>query len=145
MEAFRKFYLLSFVFVLVKDAIIYLLQLFIKSKAVRKRSLFIKHVLLLLTLCEKCPNTQFFLVRILPYSDWIRRFTGYGKIRIRGNTDQKKLRIWTLFAQCELTREIVGRLKSISSTIIVDRNFSCYSVYYWDSYNRHIYTYILCI
>ena len=33
------------------------------------------------TLCEKCPNTEFFLVRILPYSD------------------QKKLRIWTHFTQ----------------------------------------------
>ena len=30
----------------------------------------------------KCPNTEFFLVRILPYS-----------VRMRGNTDQKKLRI----------------------------------------------------
>ena len=30
----------------------------------------------------KCPNTEFFLVRILPYS-----------VRKRGNTDQKKLRI----------------------------------------------------
>ena len=25
------------------------------------------------TLREKCPNTKFFLVRILPHSDWIRR------------------------------------------------------------------------
>ena len=31
---------------------------------------------------EKCPNTEFFLVRI------------------RENTDQKKLRIWTFFTQC---------------------------------------------
>ena len=31
---------------------------------------------------EKCPNTEFFLVRI------------------QENTDQKKLRIWTLFKQC---------------------------------------------
>ena len=27
------------------------------------------------TLREKCPNTEFFLVRIFLYSDWIRRFT----------------------------------------------------------------------
>ena len=33
----------------------------------------------------KCPNTEFFLVLIFLYSDWIRE-----------NTDQKKLRIWTL-------------------------------------------------
>ena len=33
------------------------------------------------TLSQKCPNTEFFLVRIFPYSD------------------QKKLRIWTLFTQ----------------------------------------------
>ena len=27
------------------------------------------------TLWEKCPNTEFFMVLIFPYSDWIRRFT----------------------------------------------------------------------
>ena len=43
---------------------------------------------LLETLREKCPNTEFFLVRIFPYLDWIRE-----------NTNQKKLRIWTLFTQ----------------------------------------------
>ena len=32
---------------------------------------------------------EFFLVRIFLYSDWIQE-----------NTDQKKLRIWTLFTQC---------------------------------------------
>ena len=40
------------------------------------------------TLCEMCPNTDFFLVRIFPYS-----------VKIRENTDQKKLLIWTFFAQ----------------------------------------------
>ena len=33
-------------------------------------------------LCEKCPNTEFFLARIFPYS-----------VRIRENTNQKKLHI----------------------------------------------------
>ena len=36
------------------------------------------------SLCEMCPNTEFFLVRIFLHSDWIRE-----------NLDQKKLRIWT--------------------------------------------------
>ena len=39
-------------------------------------------------LCKTCSNTEFFRVRIFPYS-----------VRIRENTDQKKLRIWTLFMQ----------------------------------------------
>ena len=43
-----------------------------------------------LILREKCPNTQFFLVRIFLYS-----------VRIQENTDQKKLRIWALFTQCK--------------------------------------------
>ena len=30
-----------------------------------------------LTLREKCSNTEFFLVRIFPHSDWIRRDTSY--------------------------------------------------------------------
>ena len=35
-----------------------------------------------------CPNTELFLVPIFLYLDWIQ-----------GNTDQKKLRIWTFFTQ----------------------------------------------
>ena len=35
-----------------------------------------------------CPNTEFFLIHIFPYS-----------VQIWKNTDQKKLRIWTFFAQ----------------------------------------------
>ena len=42
-----------------------------------------------LTLREKCPNTEFFPVRIFLYS-----------VRIQENTDQKKLRIRTLSTQC---------------------------------------------
>ena len=34
-------------------------------------------LLFLRGLCEMCPNTEFFLVRIFPYSDWIRRDTSY--------------------------------------------------------------------
>ena len=47
------------------------------------------------SVCEKCPNTEFFLVRISPYS-----------VRMSENTDQKKLHIWTLFKQwlCKQTK-----------------------------------------
>ena len=38
---------------------------------------------------EKCPNAEFFLVPICLYS-----------VQIQENTDQKKLIIWTFFAQC---------------------------------------------
>ena len=48
------------------------------------------------SLHEKCPNTEFFLVRIFPHFDWIRRDT---PVWIRENTDQKKLLIWALFTQ----------------------------------------------
>ena len=52
------------------------------------------------SLLEKCSNTGFFLVCIFPHSDWIRRdkISPYS-VRIRENTDQKKLRMWTLFAR----------------------------------------------
>ena len=43
-----------------------------------------------LTMHEKCPNTEFFLVCIFLYSDWIQE-----------NTDQRKLRLWILFTQCK--------------------------------------------
>ena len=35
------------------------------------------------TLREKCPNTEFFLVRVLPHLDWIRIQSESGKIRTR--------------------------------------------------------------
>ena len=52
---------------------------------------------------EKCPNTEFFLVRIFPHADWIRRDTSYS-VRMRENTDQKKLRIWTHFTKWKVHR-----------------------------------------
>ena len=58
-----------------------------------------------LALREKCPNTEFFLVRM------------------QENTDQKKLRIWTLFMQgweSEIFREflkIIKVFKNINSGI----------------------------
>ena len=47
------------------------------------------------TLPEKCPNTEFFLVRIFLYSDWIQE-----------NMDQKKFRIWTFFMQWNTGKEL---------------------------------------
>ena len=40
---------------------------------------------------EKCPNAELFLVRIFLYS-----------VRIQENMDQRKLRIWKLFTQCQI-------------------------------------------
>ena len=54
--------------------------------------------LLSTTLREKCPNTEFILVRIFPHLDWIRRDTLYS-VWMWENTDQEQLRIWTLFTQ----------------------------------------------
>ena len=55
----------------------------------------------ILTLREKSPNTEFFLVLIFPHSDWIPRDSLYLSVFSpnAGNTDKKKLRIWTLFKQ----------------------------------------------
>ena len=46
-------------------------------------------------LCEKYPNTEISLVRI--------RIFSYS-VQIRENTDQKKLRIWTLFTQWKFSK-----------------------------------------
>ena len=66
-----------------------------------------------IALREKCPNTEVFLVRIFPHSDWILRISPYS-VRLWENTDQKNLRIWALFTQCRfglfgLYVEIKGR------------------------------------
>ena len=47
------------------------------------------------TLREKCPNPEFFLVRIFPHSDWIRRDTrsaSYTKISKKGSITISTLR-----------------------------------------------------
>ena len=55
------------------------------------------------SLREKCPNTEFFwsvFSRIrIEYADLLHKFPYW--VRIRENTDQKKLHIWTLFMQCK--------------------------------------------
>ena len=50
----------------------------------------------LTTLHEKCPNTELLLIRIFLYS-----------VQIQENTDQKLLRIWTLFMQCQRQRCVI--------------------------------------
>ena len=55
---------------------------------------------------EKCANTEVFLVRIFPYSDWIWRFTT--EILVYSpNTDQKKLLIWEVFTQSQVAVSIL--------------------------------------
>ena len=61
-----------------------------------------------LTLREKCPNTELFLVRIFllrtEYGDLLRKSPYLVRIylvRIQENTEQKQLRIWVLFTQCK--------------------------------------------
>ena len=53
----------------------------------------------------------FFLVYIFLYLDWILRFTSKSpySVRIQENTHQKKLRIWTLFTQWELSANLQYR------------------------------------
>ena len=55
-----------------------------------------------LTLREKCPNTEFFLVCIFRHSDWIRRDTVYLRIHTECEKigTRKKVRIGTLFSHC---------------------------------------------
>ena len=50
-----------------------------------------------ITLRKKSPNTEFFLARIFLHSQI--SISPYA-VRMRENTDQKKLRIWALFTQC---------------------------------------------
>ena len=59
------------------------------------------------TLRERCLNTEFFLGRIFPYS-----------VRIRENTEQEKLRIWTRFIQCE-NRDLILHIQLILKRIFL--------------------------
>ena len=51
----------------------------------------VRYLVVTAALRENCPNTEFFLVDIFLYSDWIQE-----------NRNQKRLRTWTLFTQCWL-------------------------------------------
>ena len=53
------------------------------------------------SLREKCPNTEFFLVRTFPHSDWTQRDRSISpySVRMRENTGQKTVRICTPFTQ----------------------------------------------
>ena len=63
-----------------------------------------------LTLREKCSDKEFFLVRIFPQLDWIRRDTPLQRdtpyLSVfspnAGKYGPEKLRTWTLFTQCLL-------------------------------------------
>ena len=60
-----------------------------------------------ISLRENFPNTELFLVCIFLYS-----------VRIRENADQKQLRIWTILAQCVLSRKQKARINNSQSTWI---------------------------
>ena len=62
---------------------------------------------------EKYPNTEFFLVSIFLYSDCILLLKSPYSGRIPGNTDQKKLCIWTLFIHA------VSKLPEMFNSIIM--------------------------
>ena len=58
------------------------------------------------TLREMCPNTEFFLIRIFPHSDWIRRDTSYLSIFSpnAGKYGPEKIPYLDTFTQCESKR-----------------------------------------
>ena len=62
------------------------------------------------SLREKCQNTEFFLVRIFPHSDWIRRDTY--SVQMQKNTDQKNS-VFGCFSRRDCNRTIIfnGQLK----------------------------------
>ena len=78
-----------------------LARVFIKFVLLSWEKRFLKVFMLRqLSLCEKCPNTDFFLVLIFLYSygDLLSKSTY--SVRIQKKTDLRKLRIWTFFTQC---------------------------------------------
>ena len=67
---------------------------------------------------EKGPNTEFFLVRIFPYLNWIRE-----------NTDKKNLRICTLFTQWLCDNLRVWKLLVIVKTLAIETLKKGYKIY----------------
>ena len=79
-----------------------------------------------------------FLVRIFPHSDWIRRDTPSYSARMRENTDQKKLRIWTLFTKCKSYNSScsTGRIQytefSETTKKCENKNLTEFLLFVWD-------------
>ena len=84
-------------------------------------------------LCEMCPNTEFF------WSVFSCIRTEYGEIRnifpyplrMRQNTDQKKLRIWTLFTQCSISLDILHISFSVALSFSEKRGITIAMRYAW--------------
>ena len=89
------------------------------------RYYFLRNLFVGLSLREKCSNTEFFLVHIFPHLDWMRE-----------NTDQRKLRIWTLHAVCiffvtflrGLVKHIENKTQSARSKFAALKNFMILTV-----------------
>ena len=92
-------------------------------------------MVIIASLREKCPNTEFFLVRVLPHS-----------VRIRDDTGQKKLRIWTIFTQCI---KICSSSKTVSKLLTfpwkIYRNFQniIFGKIYLDGWLFMVFMYLL--
>ena len=71
------------------------------------------------TLREKCPDTEFFLVRIFLYSDWIRGFTQfeYRKVRTRKNSVFGHFSRSTRISICTVVAEILSWVPSKKHSI----------------------------
>ena len=105
---------------------------------------------------EKCPNTEFFLVRIFLYSGWIRRDTPYlsvfsricpYSVQMRENTGQKNFRIWKLFTLLGSEFSLVNLLLLISNSPPLrlckkNWNFLHYTTnkvfHYWSFFISHL-------
>ena len=61
----------------------------------------------LISLREKCPNMEFFWSVFSCIRNEYRdlRSKSLYSVRTQGKTDQKKLRIWTVFTQCIVTSD----------------------------------------
>ena len=58
---------------------------------------------------KKYPNTEFFLVLIFLYSDWMQE-----------NADQQTLSIWELFTQCRYWRSLYHSFNFVNMRFVVE-------------------------
>ena len=96
----------------------------VAKNTITTRLLFKISYILNLTLREKCPNTEFFLVRIFPHLDWIRRDTKYLSVFSlnAGKCGPEKLRIWIHFTQCyESSTDCDKKCKKVYITRIITK------------------------
>ena len=99
--------------IFLKIAVTILWSAWIKPTGSKDLAIQLKYSFCKSSICVKCPNTKFFLVRILPHWDWIREIRNISRIQSEcGKIQTRKNFVFGHFAQC-LKKKFENRVNQV--------------------------------